>query len=394
MKQKNDRLLCLKHEFLKEYNCEPTMFFSSPGRVEILGNHTDHQHGKVLVGAIDLDILAAVKPNENKVITVNSIEYSTDVINIDDLSIREEDASNTSGLIRGVVKGFIDRGYHVGGFDAVITSNIYAGAGLSSSAAYELLICVILNKLYNDDKIDRVELAKISQFAENVYFQKPCGLLDQMGIALGGVNFVDFEDSEKPEIHNITFDLKEYGIVLVNTGGSHAGLTKYYASIKEDLKNVCHYFQKNFLREVDEKDFIENLDKVFKKHGGRAMNRALHIYDENKRVEKGYHAIENKDTKLFLDMINASGQSSYDLLQNCFIEKDKRQGIAFGVNLTKRLISDGAVRVHGGGFKGTIIAYVNKNELTNYVKTMKKVFGSKNVHVVSLRSTGATYLEQ
>jgi len=380
--------------FFEEFKEYPNFFFSSSGRIEVLGNHTDHNNGLVLVSAVDLDILAAVKlRNDNKVIIVNE-GYPKNVVSLDDLEIKKEAYGTTDALIKGVLYKFKELGYKIGGFEATTQSKIFKGAGLSSSAAYELLICSILNKLYNNNKMDRVLMAQIGQYSENVYFGKPSGLLDQMGVSLGGFNFIDFESTANPKIETFNFDLKDYRIVLINTGGSHGNLTKYYAAIKDDMKKVAKVFGKDNLREVKEEDFYDKLSLVKKKVGGRAILRAIHYFDENNRVLKAYNALKNDDVKTFLDMVNESGESSYKLLQNCFIEKDKKQGIALALELSKKYIKDGAVRVHGGGFKGTVIAYVSLKEQIDYINKMKKVFGERNVCKVNLRPIGVEMIEE
>ena len=380
--------------FFSTYKEYPNQFFSSSGRVEVLGNHTDHNNGKVLVSAIDSDIIAAVKKKEGNEINLLSEGYSKCTVYLDNLDKDESEFGSSYALIKGVAYKFKENGHKIGGFEAVISSNIFKGAGLSSSAAFELLIAEILNSLYNDDKVSRVEMAQIGQYAENVYFGKPSGLLDQMGVSLGGFNYVDFKDNNNPKIENFNFELKDYRIVLVNTGGSHNNLTKYYASIKTDMKKVAAFFNKEYLREVDKDDFYKNLPKLKKKVGGRAILRAIHYFDENERVDKAYEALRTGDIDLFLKMVNESGESSYKLLQNCFIEKDSKQGIALALEISKKIIKNGAVRVHGGGFKGTIIAYVSINEQIEYINTMKKIFGERNVQKVNLRPIGACKIEE
>ena len=380
--------------FFSTYKEYPNQFFSSSGRVEVLGNHTDHNNGKVLVSAIDSDIIAAVKKKEGNEINLLSEGYSKCTVYLDNLDKDESEFGSSYALIKGVAYKFKENGHKIGGFEAVISSNIFKGAGLSSSAAFELLIAEILNSLYNDDKVSRVEMAQIGQYAENVYFGKPSGLLDQMGVSLGGFNYVDFKDNNNPKIENFNFELKDYRIVLVNTGGNHNNLTKYYASIKTDMKKVAAFFNKEYLREVDKDDFYKNLPKLKKKVGGRAILRAIHYFDENERVDKAYEALRTGDIDLFLKMVNESGESSYKLLQNCFIEKDSKQGIALALEISKKIIKNGAVRVHGGGFKGTIIAYVSINEQIEYINNMKKIFGERNVQKVNLRPIGACKIEE
>ncbi|MBR4237253.1 galactokinase [bacterium] len=382
-------------DFFNQFKEYPNYFFSSPGRIEVLGNHTDHNNGLVMVSAVDLDIFAAVKPRKDNQIVLNSEGYSNKIIiQIDDLEIKDNEEGKSEALIRGILYKFKELGYNIGGFSASMTSNIFKGAGLSSSAAFELLICQILNFIYNDNKIAEIELAKISQFAENKYFMKPSGLLDQTGIALGGFNFVDFKDVNNPQVENFSFSLKDYRIVLINTGGSHANLTKNYAAIREDMQKVAQYFKKETLREVSEKEFYDNLYFIKKKLGGRAILRSMHYFEENKRVKEAYEALKNNDIQTFFNKVNESGKSSYEMLQNCYIDKDTKQGIALAYNLGKKWIKNGAIRVHGGGFKGTVIAYVHVDEQIDFIEKMKNIFGERHVTKVNLRPLGASIIEE
>ncbi|MCR5741109.1 MAG: galactokinase [Gammaproteobacteria bacterium] len=380
--------------FKEEFGATPTHFFSSPGRVEILGNHTDHNNGLVMVSAIDLDIFAGVRVRNDNKIMLKSVGYRMNDIELNDLSIHEDEKDTSNALVRGVVSKLKELGHKVGGFEAFTDSNIFKGAGLSSSAAFELLIAQIENVLYNESKISRVEMAKIGQFAENVYYGKPSGLLDQMGVSIGGFNFIDFKYEKMPSIENFNFQLKDYRVVLINTGGSHGNLTSYYASIKDDMKKVAKFLGKDSLREVSEEDFYKAIPRLKRKIGGRAIMRSIHFFNENKRVLTAYKALKNDDIETFLKMINESGESSYKLLQNCFVQKDSKQGIALALALSKMILKNGAVRVHGGGFKGTVIAYVHVSEQLNYIEKMKKVFGERNVVKLNLRPVGATLLEE
>lgn len=389
LKRKENLLKAFTYHFKKDAES----MFSSSGRIELLGNHTDHNHGKVLVSAVDMDILAAAAPCEENTITFISEGYNPMVVDLDDVDIKAEQYGESIALIRGVLKGFIDRGYKIGGLQVKATSNILRGAGISSSAAFELLVCELLNYYYNDDKISRVEMAKIAQFAEMVYFGKPCGLLDQMGIALGGVNYIDFADVENPVIKTLTAKLEGYSIVLVNTGGNHSDLTEHYAQIRTDMFEVAKLFNKEVLNEINPKYLIKNIPFVYRKLGGRHALRAMHFIDENKRVERGFEALQNGDTRLFLEMINRSGESSYKLLQNCYYAGDVSQGISLGTNLTKRFLKDAAVRVHGGGFAGTILAFVPNDQLRSYYDLMRAVYGENAVMRVLLRNYGTTHVE-
>lgn len=380
--------------FKESFNTEPTYFFSSPGRIEVLGNHTDHNNGLVLVSSIDLDIIAAVSLRNDNNFYLKSEGYPLNSLSIDDLKKRESEFGKSNALIRGVLYKIKEMGYKIGGLNVATSSKIFKGAGLSSSASFEVLIGEMINHLFNEDKIDRVTLAQIGQFAENKYFNKPSGLLDQMGISLGGFNYIDFKNTSEPKYENFNFFLKNYRVILVNTGGSHAALTSYYASIREDMEKVAKVFGKNTLREVDEDEFYSAIPLLKKQVGGRAVMRSIHFFDENKRVMEAYEALKNNDTRTFLSKINESGESSYHLLENCFVQKDTKQGIALALALSKKLIKDGACRVHGGGFQGTIIAYVSTKEQISYIENMKKVFGERNVIKINLRPVGTSIINE
>ena len=387
-----ERKLSIEKNFLLNFSERVEDFFSSSGRIELLGNHTDHNHGLVLVSAVSLDIFAGVKKSDDNYIKIISEGYPLMTININKLSLSPNEKGKSSAIVKGVIQGFLDRGYKVGGFYCYATSNIFKGAGISSSAAYELLIAGILNYYFNDNTIDRVELAKIAQFSEVEFFGKPCGLLDQMGISLGGINMIDFESIVTPEIAHIELELKDYDVILVNTGDDHTALTQYYSEIKDEMANISSYFNKQYLREVSKEEFLNAIPELKNKFGGRAVLRALHFYDENERVTLAYESIKNNDIKTFLKCVNESGESSYKLLQNCYYANDVSQGITLGVVLSQRIIKDGAVRVHGGGFAGTILAIVNKNESEHNLNEMIKVFGKANCNRVFLRKLGTTKL--
>ena len=390
LKDYNERKLNVEKNFLLSFSERVEDFFSSSGRIELLGNHTDHNHGLVLVSAVSLDIFAGVKKSNDNYIRIISEGYPLMTININNLSLSPNEKGKSSAIVKGVIQGFRDRGYKVGGFYCYATSNVFKGAGVSSSAAYELLIAEILNYYFNGNNIDRVELAKIAQFSEVEFFGKPCGLLDQMGISLGGINMIDFESIITPKISHIELELNDYDVILVNTGDDHTALTQYYSEIKDEMSKISSYFNKKTLREVNEEEFLKSLPELKNKFGGRAILRAIHFFEENKRVEIAYNAIENGDIVTFLRCINESGESSYKLLQNCYYANDINQGITLGVVLSQRLIKDGAVRVHGGGFAGTILVIVNKNESDKYLDEMSKVFGKENCNKVYLRKLGVT----
>lgn len=372
--------------FEKSFNCSYDNVFSSPGRIEICGNHTDHNHGKVVVGAIDCDMLLLSKKSD----TIRLISEGFDEIEInpDELEYNEDEKGSSKALVKGVLKGFKDRGYNVGGFIGVMNSTVFNGAGVSSSAAYELLMCQVQNHYYNDGKLDAVTLAKIGQFSENVYFGKPSGLLDQSGIALGGISAIDFKDPESPTVKSLGRSLGDLSIVLVNTG-SHANLTADYAAIRNEMEEVAKCFGKSVLRDVDKKDFLDALPMLRSKVSGRAILRAMHFFNENDRVDELEAAIRRNDVDAIKDVINRSGASSADLLQNYFVAGDVDQGIALAVNVAKELESDIASRVHGGGFAGTAIVFAEKEKADRLIAEFKKIFGEENVFNASVRMLGA-----
>ena len=303
-------------------------------------------------------------------------------------ALPEEEYGKSVALARGVVKGLKDRGYEVGGFVAVTESTIFRGAGVSSSAAFELLITEILNDLYLGGKVDAVQKAIVSQYAENEYFGKPCGLLDQSGISLGGINKIDFKDPAAPEIETLSAP-EGYTLVITNTGGSHAALTEHYAAIKTEMHEVANFFGKQFLRDVKPEKFFAEIPALRKKVSERAILRACHFYEENERVDAAAAALKSGNTKEFLAAVEASGKSSLNCLQNCFVPGSSEQPVTLALHISDRIVKDGAVRVHGGGFAGTILAYLADAETEEYVAEMGKLFGSENVFTATVRKPGA-----
>ena len=388
-----ERYLKLAESFEKDFSENADLrFFSAPGRTEVGGNHTDHNNGKVLAAAINLDAVAAASPREDSIICVNSEGYSPVSVDSADLEIKDEEEGKSTALIRGICARFGQLGYKYGGFNASVTSRVLSGSGLSSSAAYEVLIGTILNYLYNDGKISAVEIAQISQYAENVYFKKPCGLMDQTACSVGGFVQIDFEDTAKPVINKVDFDIAKHGynLCIVDTGGDHADLTGDYAAIRLEMNSVAAFFGKDVLRQVPEKDVFDNMGEIRKKTGDRAIERAIHFYNENKRVERLAAALSNGDFEAFKATIIESGKSSYMYNQNCFtLSNPDSQPVALALCLTEELLKGkGAYRVHGGGFAGTIQAFVPVSETENYVEAMKKVFGENSCYILKVRSHG------
>ncbi len=365
-------------------------FFSASGRAEFIGNHTDHNHGYVVASAIDMDVVAAVKAVPEKYVTIESIGYPVFTVSLDDDSIVESEFGTSKAILKGVIKGFRDRGYRVGGFVARLHSTVLKGAGVSSSAAFELVLCEIFNALYNEGELDFKEMAVISQYAENVYFGKPSGLMDQLTSSHGGVSFMDFFDPTHPEAQSVEWTFDDMGLVIINCGGDHCDLTDEYAAIKSEMQSIAGYFGKKVLREVDVEDFFDAIPILKKEFSGRAILRAMHFFEENERVIEAYDALKRGDRETFLRYIDESGDSSYRLLQNCYPAGDVAQPIPLALAIAKAHKDTLACRVHGGGFAGTILCFVEKKKIGGYVKYMKKIFGENDVFGVSVRNVGAT----
>ncbi len=367
--------------------------FSVAGRSEICGNHTDHNHGKVLAASIDLDIIAIVKATDDGMITLKSAGFPEDVVNTAELAPVFADTGRSSALIRGVCDGFLKNGHKIGGFVAYTTSDILGGSGLSSSAAFEDMVGTILNYLYNDGAVDYIELSQISQYAENVHFGKPCGLMDQVACAAGGFVTIDFEDPKAPTARRVEFDLsaKGYSLCIVNTGGSHANLTDDYAAVPAEMKAVAEHFGKPVLRGITEEELIANIAALRKKVGDRAILRALHFLRENVRVERMLAALDNGNMDEFLSIIKESGNSSANLLQNYFATKaPAEQGITLACAIASEILGEkGAWRVHGGGFAGTMQAFVPAELMAKFRETMETVFGAGSVTELTVRPLGA-----
>ena len=366
--------------------------FSGPGRTELGGNHTDHQRGHVLCASVDMDMLACAAPNGLNVIRVQSEGYPALEVDLSDLSPRPQEANTSAALVRGVAEGIAKRGYAVGGFDARAVSTVLSGSGLSSSAAYEILIGNIINHFFCQEKLDAVELAKIGQYAENVHFGKPCGLMDQMGSSVGGMVSIDFAGPAAPVIEKVDFDLAAagYALCIIDTGADHADLTDEYAAVPAELKEICAHFGKAVLREVPALDFFAALPDLRRECGDRAVLRAVHIYDENDRVAGEVGALRRGDFGAFLSLVNASGLSSWRYLQNIVpAGYTRHQEMALALALAERALdSAGAVRVHGGGFAGTIQAFVPLERVAKFKAEMERVLGEGKCHVLRVRPQG------
>ncbi len=373
-------------------DCDDIYIFSAPGRTEICGNHTDHNLGKVVAASVNLDIIAVVSKTDDGKITVKSEGYPLDEIEISDLSVKDEEANSSISLIRGMTARFSELGYNIGGFKTYMTSNVLKGSGLSSSAAFEVMIGTILNGVYNDNKVSAVEIAKIAQYAENVYFKKPCGLMDQMASSVGGIITIDFEDKANPIIEKIDFDFTSqgYALCIVDTGGNHADLTDEYASIPAEMKAVAQFFDKEALRGITKEDVLNNIGALREKFGDRAVLRSLHFLDENENVAMLANALKKGDFNEFLRINKKSGNSSFRFLQNVYANiNPSEQGISLAVYMAENILKDvGAYRVHGGGFGGTTQNFVPLGIAEEFKTEIEKVFGEGKCHILNIRKYG------
>ncbi len=387
-----ERYIKTIRKFEKYYGCGEVAIFSAPGRSEIGGNHTDHQHGEVLAASVNLDTLGVVRATGDNTIRVRSDDGQEIVISLEDVSVKLKEKGTTTALIKGVVEGFAENGYQVGGFCAYITSDVLIGAGLSSSAAFETLIGTVLSGLYNDMKVSPVEIAMIGQFAENVYFGKPCGLMDQMACSVGNLVYIDFKDPANPKVEKVAADMDAFGysLCITDTKGSHADLTDEYAAVPEEMKRVARYFGKDVLREITVKEVLAEIHALRKSLGDRCVLRALHFIIENERVQKEVDALKKGNIKQFLVLVKASGDSSYKYLQNVYSGKDlKNQNVSVALMISEMLLEDaGASRVHGGGFAGTIQAFVKKEYVPEYKRGMDAVFGDGACSDLRIRKYG------
>ena len=384
----------LLEEFTKNFAGNIDRLYSSPGRIELCGNHTDHNNGKVLCAAINVDTIAAVQINtKSNIIKIASQGFSLVEVDINQLSFIEEEQGTSKALVKGILRYLLDKGYKIGAFNAATISDVFKGAGVSSSAAFEVLVAEIINDLYNNNTITKMEKAKAAQFAEYAYFGKPCGLMDQSAVALGGVSFIDFEDISYPKVNNMKWIFNNVSVVLVNTGGDHCNLTEHYAEIKTDMEAIAVYFGFKTLRAILDKNFYNRITELKGRFNGRAIMRAMHYFEENNRVDSARDAIMNNDLRTFLKMINESGESSYKKLQNCYVPNDKVQSIPLAISVSKHFEGVKAVRVHGGGFAGTILTFVDKDKAERYAEYMRLLFGKLSTSIVNIRNDGTAKVE-
>lgn len=367
-------------------------FFSAPGRTEICGNHTDHNNGKVFAASVDLDVIAVVEPTDDGFVTIKSEGFPEDKVDINDLAVHPEEKNTSAALIRGVLKGFKRNGHDIGGFRAYTTSTVMKGSGLSSSAAFEVLVGTILSHLYNEGQISPVKVAQISQFAENEYFGKASGLMDQMASSVGGFVAIDFKDNDIPVIESIKCDFAKYehALCIVDAKGDHADLSDEYSAIPKEMKEIAGFFDCETLRSLALADITLNINVLRERYGDRAVLRAIHFFHENERVERVVHALKNERFEDFLSSVRESGDSSFKYLQNIYSNDDIRhQCLSIALNVAESsLHRKGACRVHGGGFAGTIQAFVPFDSLKQFKMNMEKVFGTGACHILSIRNVG------
>ena len=381
-----------------EHTPDDMRLFSAPGRTEIGGNHTDHQHGCVLAAGLNLDVIGAVGLNGTDEIRIKSKGYPMDVILLDELEPSEEEYDRASALIRGVVRKIKDMGYTIKGFDAYTVSSVLKGSGMSSSAAFEVLVGTIVNGLFCNNEIDAIEIAKIAQYAENVYFGKPCGLMDQMASSVGAVVAIDFADTEKPVVNKVEYDFTKsgYSLCIIDSGADHADLTNEYAAITVEMRKIANYFGKNYLREVDPEEFNKKLADVRKAvNNDRAVLRAIHYFNDNIRAQEEVSALKENDFERFLDIVKKSGQSSFMYLQNVYAASmPEQQAVSLALAMCDEILGDaGAYRVHGGGFAGTVQAFV-PNDMDDEFKTkIDAVFGDGMCHILTIRPVGGVELK-
>ena len=393
----DDMKAALDAGFSAAFGAAPERYFSAPGRTEIGGNHTDHQRGRVLAAAVNLDTVAAVRCNGTDMIRIQSKGYPLCEVSVKELTPREAEINSTPALIRGVAARFVQLGCDVQGFDAYCESTVLPGSGLSSSAAYEVLIGTIINHLFFDGKVTQAEVAQIGQYAENVFFGKPCGLMDQTASAVGNLVTIDFFDKENPVIRPVSFDFSACGhaLCIIDTRASHADLTDEYAAIPGEIKSVCAHFGKDVLTQIDEGAFYAAIPALRGKVSDRAILRAIHFYQENARVPRQVAALEAGDFETFLSLVTESGHSSYMYLQNVIpAGYTAHQDVALALALCEKYLQGrGAYRVHGGGFAGTVQAFVPNELLDSFRQGIDAVLGEGACHVLSIRPQGGVEMQ-
>ncbi|MFW6042845.1 MAG: galactokinase [Marinilabiliaceae bacterium] len=397
LKEQAQRYESLMKDFQSTFGSDDVALFSAPGRTEIGGNHTDHNHGRVLAGAVNLDNIAVAGKNGTNIVRIKSVGYPEFQVDLSDLHQRDEEKYTSASLVRGIVARMKEKGYEASGFDACVEGRVPKGSGLSSSASFEVLVGAIINNLFNDRKMSAVENAIIGQWSENNYFGKPCGLMDQTACSVGGLITIDFKDPADPVVKAIDFDFVStgYSLVITDTGGNHADLNDDYASLPTDMKAVASELGKSVLRETTFEEVLKEAPKLREKVGDRALLRAYHFHGDNQRVVDQVNALEKGDFDGFLKMVVQSGYSSFMYNQNIYpAHNPAEQGVSLALALSEKVLDGrGAWRVHGGGFAGTIQAFVPSDLVDEYVQTLEHVFGKGNCHPLFIRNEGAIMLE-
>ncbi len=390
--QQRERYIQAIEQFELYFGEAEVEIYSTPGRSEVCGNHTDHQHGMVLATSINLDSIAVVTPNNTGIIRIKSENYDLFEVDCKQLQYSEAEKGTSKSLVKGVLEALSKDGYIIGGFTMYTTSDVLIGAGLSSSAAFEVLIGTVISGLYNGGKIDAVKLAQVAQYAENVYFGKPCGLMDQMACSVGNLINIDFKEANQPVVRKLDVDFEQYdySLCIVDTKGSHADLTEEYGFIPSEMKAVAEALSCSVLREVKEEEFLKNIPLLREQLGDRAVLRALHYYQEERHVEQAVKALQDSDFAEFLAVIKESGNSSYKYLQNVYSNQDiHHQNVSVALALSEQNLGDnGVCRVHGGGFAGTIQAFVKNEAVEGYKAFIELVFGEDSCHVLKVRKYG------
>lgn len=396
IKYQVDRYVNLVRLFSDVYGHEQSDIFCSPGRTEIGGNHTDHNFGRVLAGAINLDNIAVATVNNSANVRIHSLGYPDIVVDLTQLEAKKDEYFTSGALVRGIAARLKELGFEIGGFDAVVDGAVPKGSGLSSSASFEVLIGSIFSHLFNSGKVDPIQNALIGQYAENKFFGKPCGLMDQTACATGGFITIDFKDPNVPRVKKVKFDFEStgYSLIITDTGGNHANLNDEYSAIPIEMKSVANSLGFQAMRDITQLQLLENLPKIRNQVGDRALLRAYHFLNENDRVLKEVDALENNDFSAFLKFVIESGYSSYMFNQNIFtVSNVREQGVSLALALSEMVLKDhGAWRVHGGGFAGTIQAFVPNNLVNVYVQTLEDVFGKKSCQILSIRQQGSDKL--
>lgn len=387
-----NRYISAIQEYERIFGAGMIEVYSAPGRSEIGGNHTDHQHGEVLAASINEDAIAIVKKTDDNLVRIVSGNYPMHTIDLSDLEKKAEEEGTTRSIIKGVLAGMKDRNYNIGGFQAYVTSDVLIGAGLSSSAAFETIIGTIISGLYNHMEIVPSDIAIVGQYAENVYFGKPCGLMDQMACAVGSLVHIDFAVASKPNVTRVEFDLSKqgYSLCITDTKGSHADLTPDYAAVPSEMQQVAAFFGKEYLCEITKEDLFANMKEIRKQTGDRAVLRAIHFFEENDRVQQEVNALKSGDFQAFLKTVRASGDSSFKYLQNVYTNHDvEHQNVSVALAVSDTILKeDGVSRVHGGGFAGTIQAFVKNTMVDEYQKAMDGIFGKGSCNILKIRKYG------